>query len=76
MNCFAGAGNSGSGLRHQPAMNLDPYTVGAGRESGLVGAGRGWSGLVEDVNIPDSKSVGSAGNSGVPVLWKLLSSYG
>ena len=45
---------------------------GRGRpRTGLVGAGRGWSGLVGSVTVyvPLSESLGSSGISGIPILW-------
>ncbi len=38
----------------------------------LVGAGRGRSGPVGDVNVLESVSRGSAGKSGVPIIWNLI----
>ena len=46
--------------RPQPVLNSVPVPD---------GAGRGWSGLVGDVYVPYSGSLGFSGKSDVPILW-------
>ncbi len=50
---------AGSG-RPRPALKSVPVPE---------GAGRGWSGLVGDIYVPYSGSLGFPGESDVPILW-------